>query len=38
MTRTEGTEVLFKEGLEKLKEASPKILGPDSSVISIYPE
>jgi hypothetical protein len=36
MTRTEGTEVLFKEGLEKLKETSPNILGPDYSVISIY--
>jgi hypothetical protein len=36
MTRTEGTEVLFKEGLERLKETSPNILGPDYSVISIY--
>jgi hypothetical protein len=38
MTRTEGTEVLFKEGLERLKESSPTILGPDYSVISIYSE
>jgi hypothetical protein len=36
MTRTEGTEVLFKEGLERLKETSPNILGPDYSVITIY--
>jgi hypothetical protein len=36
ITRTEGTEALFKEGLERLKETSPNILGPDHSVISIY--
>jgi hypothetical protein len=28
MTRTEGTEVLFKEGLAGLKETSPEILRP----------
>jgi hypothetical protein len=36
MTRTEGTEVLFKEGLERLKETSPNTLGSDYSVFSIY--
>jgi hypothetical protein len=28
MTRTEGTEVLFKEGLAGLEETSPEILRP----------
>jgi hypothetical protein len=36
MTRTKGTEVLFKEGLDKLKETSPEVSNPDDSVISIY--
>jgi hypothetical protein len=34
--RTEGNEVLFKEGLERLRETSHKTLGLDYSVISVY--
>jgi hypothetical protein len=36
MTRTQGTEALFKEGLEKLKETSSEVWSCDASVISIY--
>lgn len=36
MTKTEGTEVLFKEGLDMLKETSPEVLRPDDLTISIY--
>jgi hypothetical protein len=36
ITRIEGTEVLFKEGLERLKGSPPKILGPNYLIISIY--
>ncbi|KAH6612962.1 hypothetical protein C7974DRAFT_74512 [Boeremia exigua] len=35
MTKTEGTEVLFKEGLDKLKETSPEVLRRDDLAISI---
>jgi hypothetical protein len=36
MTRTQGTEALFKEGLERFKETSSKVWGCDATVISIY--
>jgi hypothetical protein len=36
MTKTEGTEVLFKEGLDMLKETSPEVLRPDDLTISLY--
>jgi hypothetical protein len=36
MTKTEGTEVLFKEGLDRLKETSPEVLRPNDLTISIY--
>jgi hypothetical protein len=36
MTKTEGTEVLFKEGLDRLKETSPEVLRRDDLAISIY--
>jgi hypothetical protein len=35
MTSTEGTEMMFREGLDRLKEASSEAGRPDSSVISI---
>ena len=35
MTRTQGTEALFKEGLERLKESSSGV-SYDVSVIPIY--
>jgi hypothetical protein len=36
MTGTQGTEVLFEKGLERLKETSSEVWGGDASVISIY--
>jgi hypothetical protein len=36
MTKTEGTEMLFKEGLDRLKETSPGVMRTDDLVISIY--
>jgi hypothetical protein len=36
MTGTQGTEVLFEKGLERLKETSSEVWGGDALVISIY--
>jgi hypothetical protein len=35
MTGTQGTDTLFKKGLERLKEASPEVWSCVASVISI---
>jgi len=36
MMRTQGTEALFKEGLERLRATSSEVWSCDASVISIY--